>query len=44
MEKLATGLGWVAAAPVVSVVGPVEKHDRDALTDLGGVLAATLME
>lgn len=43
VEKLAAGLGWVAAAPVVSVVGPVEKRDRDALTDLGGVLAATVM-
>ena len=44
VDKLATGLGWVAAAPPVTVVGPPRKQDKDALQELGGVLAATLME
>ena len=43
VERLATGLGWVAAAPVVTVVGAPSKHDKDALQELGGVLAATVM-
>ena len=44
VEKLASGLDWSPATGVVAVVGPLEKHDRDALHELGGVLAATVME
>ena len=44
VEKVVTGLQWKRAAEVVEVVGPLEKQDRERLRDLGGLLAATLME
>lgn len=44
VEKLTTGLGWVAVAPVVTVLGTPQKSDKDALRELGGVLAATVMD
>jgi multimeric flavodoxin WrbA len=36
------GLGWRQAAAPVIVTGSPTREDRDALTDLGGTLAATL--
>lgn len=44
VEKLAGGMRWTQAAEVVTVVGPLESADRERLRDLGGVLAATVME
>ena len=44
VEKLAGGMQWSSAAEVVTVVGPLESADRERLRNLGGVLAATVME
>ena len=44
VDRLATGLGWTRAAEVVSVLGPLARADRDRLYELGGVLAATLVD
>jgi multimeric flavodoxin WrbA len=43
IETITTGLEWTAVAPVTVVEGQVEKADRDALYELGGTVAATLM-
>jgi multimeric flavodoxin WrbA len=43
IETITTGLGWKQAAPLVSVAGGPSREDRDALTELGGTVAATLM-
>lgn len=44
VERLAGGLGWRAVVPPVQVVGPLTAEHRRALRELGGVLAATLMD
>jgi hypothetical protein len=43
LDTITTGLGWTAVAPVAVVDGAVEKADRDALYELGGTVAATLL-
>ncbi|MFP5219451.1 MAG: flavodoxin family protein [Actinomycetes bacterium] len=43
VERLAAGLGWRRAAPVVEVVGQPSAADFQRLRELGGVVAATLM-
>ncbi|MCV7278530.1 flavodoxin family protein [Mycolicibacterium flavescens] len=44
VEKLATGLALTKAADVLDVVGGVDSGVRDRAYELGGTLAATLME
>ncbi|SEH84478.1 hypothetical protein SAMN04489835_4807 [Mycolicibacterium rutilum] len=44
VEKLATGLALAKAADVLDVVGGVDAGVRDRAYELGGTLAATLME
>ena len=44
VETLATGLRWKRAAPVVEVVGELTSSDRESLAELGGLMAATLMD
>lgn len=44
VEKLATGLALTKAADVLEVVGGVDARARERAYDLGGTLAATLME
>lgn len=43
IDTITTGLGWRAVAPYCVVTGPPTREDRDALTELGATLAATLM-
>jgi len=43
IDSITTGLGWSAVAPVCVVEGSVDKTDREALYELGGTVAATLM-
>lgn len=42
--KLATGLSLTRAADVLEVVGPIDAAVRERAHELGGTLAATLME
>ena len=44
VEKLATGLALAKAADVLEVVGSVDAGVRERAYELGGTLAATLME
>ena len=44
VEKLATGLALAKAADVLEVVGTVDAGVRERAYELGGTLAATLME
>jgi multimeric flavodoxin WrbA len=43
LETITTGLGWTQLAPFTIVEGAVDKADRDALYELGGTIAATLL-
>ncbi|MCV7171297.1 MULTISPECIES: flavodoxin family protein [Mycolicibacterium] len=43
VEKLATGLALAKAADVLEVAGPVDSGVRERAYELGGTLAATLM-
>jgi multimeric flavodoxin WrbA len=43
IETITTGLAWRLAAPVLAVSGAPTRADRDALTELGGTIAATVM-
>jgi multimeric flavodoxin WrbA len=40
---ITTGLGWKSVAPALAVTGAPTREDREALTELGGTIAATLM-
>jgi multimeric flavodoxin WrbA len=42
IEKATTGMRWKLVAEPVLVVGEPTAADRDALTELGGTLAATI--
>jgi multimeric flavodoxin WrbA len=42
IEKATTGLKWRLVAAPVTVVGEPTAADRDAVTELGGTLAATI--
>jgi multimeric flavodoxin WrbA len=44
VEKLATGLALTKAADVLEVVGSVDADVRERAYELGGTLAATLMD
>jgi multimeric flavodoxin WrbA len=44
VEKLATGLALTKAADVLEVTGPIDATVRDRAYELGGTLAALLME
>ena len=44
VESIAGALGWSLAAAPVLIVGPVGREEREAAYELGGTLAATLME
>ena len=44
VERIVTGLGFVRAAGVLEVTGPVDKAVREKAYELGGTLAAVLME
>jgi multimeric flavodoxin WrbA len=44
VEKIVAGLQWRAVAAPVEVVGAPAAAARDACRDLGGVVAATLLE
>jgi NAD(P)H-dependent FMN reductase len=43
IETITTGLRWKPVAPVRSIAGSPSREDREALTDLGGTLAAALV-
>lgn len=43
IETITTGLGWRLVAPILAVAGSPTRADRDALTELGGTVAATLL-
>jgi multimeric flavodoxin WrbA len=43
IESITTGLGWRPVAPILTVTGTPGREDREALTQLGGTVAATLM-
>jgi multimeric flavodoxin WrbA len=43
IETITTGLGWKPVAPVLTVEGRLDKTAREALYELGGTTAATLM-
>jgi multimeric flavodoxin WrbA len=43
LDSITTGLKWRSVAAVVTVAGSVTATDREALQDLGGTVAATLM-
>jgi multimeric flavodoxin WrbA len=43
IETITTGLGWRRVAPMLSITGTPSRADREALTELGGTVAATLM-
>jgi NAD(P)H-dependent FMN reductase len=42
IETITTGLGWRSVAETVTVTGPVQPADLDAVTELGGTVAAGL--
>jgi multimeric flavodoxin WrbA len=42
IEKAATGMKWRLVSAPVTVVGEPTAADRDAVTELGGTLAATI--
>jgi multimeric flavodoxin WrbA len=44
IDTITTGLGWVKAAEYVTVSGKPSKDDLEGCWELGGTLAATLME
>ena len=44
VDKVATGLALTKAADVLEVVGAVDSAVRERAYELGGTLAATLME
>lgn len=44
VRKLATGMGLVAVADALEVIAPVDKSIREQCYELGGTVAATLME
>ncbi len=44
VDKVATGLALTKAADVLEVVGPIDAGVRERAYELGGTLAATLME
>lgn len=44
ISAITEGLGWTRSAAVVEVSGQPTKADLEACTELGGTLAATLME
>jgi multimeric flavodoxin WrbA len=44
IETITTGLGWKPVAPVLTIEGQVGKAQREALYELGGTIAATLMD
>jgi multimeric flavodoxin WrbA len=43
IETITTGLGWKPVAPVLTIEGQVGRAEREALRNLGGTIAATLM-
>jgi multimeric flavodoxin WrbA len=43
LATITTGLAWRPAAPVLTVAGMPTAADREALYELGGTIAATLM-
>jgi multimeric flavodoxin WrbA len=43
IESITTGLDWRATSQVLTVTGAPTRTDREALTELGGTVAATLM-
>lgn len=43
VESIAGGMGWRRAAPVVEVLGAPDAVARNACSELGSVLAATIM-
>jgi len=44
VERLATGLSLIRAADVLEVTGPIDAAVRERAYELGGTLAATLMD
>ena len=40
--RITTGLGWEQVTDVVEVAGAVDEAAREACTNLGGVVAATI--
>jgi NAD(P)H-dependent FMN reductase len=44
IETITTGLGWRPVAPVLVVGGAPTRQSREACYELGGTLAATLMD
>lgn len=44
VRSIAGGLGWTAVAAPLEVTGPVDTGVREACRDLGGTLAATLLD
>jgi multimeric flavodoxin WrbA len=44
VEKISTGLSLTQAADVLEVVGPIDAKLRERAYELGGTLAATLMD
>jgi hypothetical protein len=44
VQKLATGLSLAKVADVLEVAGPVDSGVRERAYELGGTLAATLMQ
>jgi hypothetical protein len=44
VDKVATGLALAKAADVLEIVGAVDGQARERAYELGGTLAATLME
>jgi multimeric flavodoxin WrbA len=44
IESVATGLSWTQVAAPVIVLGPADRAALEACRELGGTLAATLME
>ena len=42
VESITGGMGWTAAAAPVEVRGPVDAAAREACTELGAILAATI--
>jgi NAD(P)H-dependent FMN reductase len=43
IESITTGLGWQPVAPILTVNGAPTAADRDALRELGGTVAALLV-
>jgi NAD(P)H-dependent FMN reductase len=43
IESITAGLKWRAVAPILSIAGAPTRGDRDALYELGGTVAASLM-